>query len=182
MTRVDVVTAEIAQRPDWQDRWYAVHTQPHREMRAAAQLERQGFHAFVPQTLKTVRHARRFRRVKRPFFPRYLFVAFDADRDQWRSVNGTFGVTRLVMAGERPQPAPRGLVEGLRAMTTKDGVLEFSPRLEPGQRVCILSGPFAEQIGELQEIDEKGRVRILLDLMGGKVPVTSKAETLAPVH
>jgi transcription antitermination factor NusG len=166
---------------DRQDRWYAVHTQPHREARAAAQLMLQEFRTFLPQSLRTIRHARQFRTVKRAFFPRYLFVALDVGLDRWRSVNGTSGVTRLVMAGSYPAPAPRGLVEDLIAFCGHDGAIEFSAQLEPGQRVCMLSGPFTERIGELQGIDDAGRVRILLDLMGGKIPVWSEAGVLAPV-
>ena len=59
-----------------------------------------------------------------PIFPRYLFVVLDLDRDRWRSVNGTFGVARLVMmAGDRPQPAPHGVVEALVALADGRDVL-----------------------------------------------------------
>lgn len=163
-------------------RWYAVHTHPHRETGAARQLQFQGYCVFLPTALKTVRHARKFRTVKAPFFPRYLFVQLDLGVDRWRSVNGTFGVSSLVMEGERPKPVPTGVVEGLGALSGDDGVLSFAPSLKPGERVRMLSGPFAHQIGELQHIDEHARVRVLLDLMGGRVVVNTTAEALAPLH
>src|SRR4051812_35737513 len=75
------------------ERWYAVYSQPHREVRAQQQLTAQGFMAFLPLYRKTVRHARKLTTVSAPFFPRYLFVALDLSQHQWRSVNGTFGVT-----------------------------------------------------------------------------------------
>jgi hypothetical protein len=40
-------------------RWYAVHTQPLRELRAKCHLENQAYEVFLPRWLKTVRHARR---------------------------------------------------------------------------------------------------------------------------
>ena len=165
-------------------RWFAVHSLPHREAGAQQQLENQGFPTFLPRSRKIRRHARKLETVLAPVFPRYLFVALDLDRDRWRSVNGTFGVARLVMmAGDRPQPVPRGVVEALIASTDGRGVLRFDEggRLVVGQRARILAGPFAEQIGLLQRLDGNGRVRLLLDIMGGEIGVTLPSAALVPV-
>ncbi len=164
-------------------RWFAVHSLPHREAGAQQQLENQGFHTFLPRCLKARRHARKLENVLAPIFPRYLFVVLDLDRDRWRSVNGTFGVARLVMmAGNRPQPVPRGVVEALIAWADGRGVLRFDEagRLTVGQRVRILAGPFAERIGLLQRLDGNGRVRLLLDIMGGRIGVTLPSAALVP--
>ena len=53
-------------------RWDAVNTLPRREFRAQHQLKNQGFRVFLPQRLKTVRHARKLTNVQAPFFPRYI--------------------------------------------------------------------------------------------------------------
>ena len=165
-------------------RWFAVHSLPHREAGAQRQLENQGFHTFLPRCLKARRHARKLENVLAPIFPRYLFVVLDLDRDRWRSVNGTFGVARLVMmAGDRPQPAPRGVVEALIALTDGGDVLRLDggDRLAVGRKVRILAGPFAERIGLLERLDDNGRVRLLLDIMGGRIAVTVPSAELAPV-
>ncbi len=165
-------------------RWFAVHSLPHRETGAQQQLENQGFHTFLPRGRKIRRHARKLETVLAPIFPRYLFVALDLNLDRWRSVNGTFGVARLVMmAGDRPQPVPHGVVEALIASTDGRGILRFDEggRLVVGQKVRILAGAFAEQIGILQRLDDNGRVRLLLDIMGGGIGVTLPSAALAPV-
>ncbi len=164
-------------------RWFAVHSLPHREAGAQQQLENQGFHTFLPRCLKARRHARKLENVLAPIFPRYLFVVLDLDRDRWRSVNGTFGVARLVTAGDWPQPAPHGVVEALIALADDRDVLRFDVggRLAVGPKVRILAGPFAEQIGLLQRLDDNGRVRLLLDMMGGRVAVTVPSAALVPV-
>ncbi len=165
-------------------RWFAVHSLPHREAGAQQQLENQGFHTFLPRGLRTRRHARKLETVLAPIFPRYLFVVLDLDRDRWRSVNGTFGVARLVMmADDRPQPAPHGVVEALIALADGRDVLRFDEggRLAVGQKVRILAGAFAEQIGLLQRLDDNGRVRLLLDIMGGGIAVTLPSAALVPV-
>jgi transcriptional antiterminator RfaH len=165
-------------------RWFAVHSLPQREAGAQQQLENQGFRTFLPRCLKARRHARKVENVLAPIFPRYLFVNLDLDRDRWRSVNGTFGVARLVMmAGDRPQPVPRGVVESLIALTDGQGVLRLDEggRLVVGQKARILAGPFAERIGLLQRLDGNGRVRLLLDIMGGRIEVTLPSAALVPV-
>ncbi len=165
-------------------RWFAVHSLPHREAGAQQQLENQGFRTFLPRCLKARRHARKVENVLAPIFPRYLFVVLDLDRDRWRSVNSTFGVARLVMmAGDRPQPAPHGVVEALIALADGRDILRFDGggRLAVGQNVRILAGPFAERIGLLQRLNDNGRARLLLDIMGGGIAVTLPSAALVPV-
>src|SRR5689334_4765272 len=84
------------------ERWFAVNTQPLAEMRAQRNLENQGFRIFTPRRRKMRCHARKMTMIEAPLFPRYLFVAFDPQRDRWRSINSTFGVSQLVMRGETP--------------------------------------------------------------------------------
>ncbi len=162
-------------------RWYVVYTLPHREFEAERQLTAQGFRAFLPSHWKTVRHARRFRTVKAAFFPRYLFVELAFGRDRWRSVNGTIGVSHLIMEGERPKPAPPGVVEGLMSFAVTDGTLDFNADLHEGQAVRILSGPFANAIGTLVKLTSSERVQVLLDIMGSSIALSMTTKALAPV-
>jgi transcription elongation factor/antiterminator RfaH len=152
-------------------RWYAVHSQPNREFRAQHQLENQGFEVFLPKRVKTVRHARRLTNVPAPFFPRYLFLQLDLSHHRWRSINGTFGVSNLVMQGDLPHPVPRGVVEAMIASVDASGLLCLTQRLTVGDRVRLAAGPFADKLGILDRLDDSGRVRVLLEIMGGTVPV-----------
>lgn len=160
------------------ERWYAVHTLPFAEKRAQVQLENQQFRTFLPKRQKTIRHARKLRTVIAPFFPRYMFVVLDLSRDRWRSVNGTFGVSGLVMAGERPCPAPPGIVESMLALADAQGLLDLRPNLKVGAPVRLAAGPFAEQLAVLDRMDDSGRIRVLLNMFGREVPV-SLHQTLA---
>lgn len=161
-------------------RWYAVYTQPHRESRAVVHLSHQGFRTFLPLCRKTVRHARQFRTKQAPFFPRYLFVELAIGRDRWRSVNGTFGVSHLLMDGDWPRPVPDNVVERLMEVADTNGVISIGPGLQQGQQVRIVTGPFAGSVGELAALDDRGRVRVLLKLMGSVVAVSATRVGVVP--
>ncbi len=156
------------------ERWYAVHTLPFAEKRARAQLENQQFRTFLPKRQKTVRHARKLRTIIAPFFPRYMFVVLDLNRDRWRSVNGTFGVSSLVMRGELPCPVPSGIVESMLALADSENLLHLHPDLKIGAPVRLAAGPFAEQLAVLDRMEDSGRIRVLLNMLGRQVPVSIK--------
>ena len=162
-------------------RWFVIQTLYHRENLAALHLGAQGFGAFLPRLRKTVRHARRMRDVLAPVFPGYMFVILDPSRAAWRSVNGTFGVARLITAADRPLPVPTGVVEGLIASLDASGLVRLDGGLEVGQRVRVVAGPFAQILGTLDRLDGRGRARVLLEIMGGGAPVAMDRSNLAVV-
>jgi transcription elongation factor/antiterminator RfaH len=163
------------------EQWFAVHTLPFGEARAENNLKNQGFQAFMPKRQKTVRHARKLTTVEAPFFPRYLFVVLDTERDQWRKVNGTFGVARLVMRGDKPQPVPSGVIEALIASADARSILHLEDNLKLGSTVRLLAGPFADQLAILEHLDDSGRVRVLADILGRQILVSTIARNLFPL-
>lgn len=162
-------------------RWYAVHTLPLSEARAQGNLENQSFRTFLPKRRKTIRHARKMSTIEAPFFPRYLFVALDLSRHQWRSVNGTFGVSRLVMRGDEPYAVPRGVVETLIASANERGILQLGQHLKVGSPVRLIAGPFADHLAILDRLDDSGRVRLLLELMGRQVSISAHCNDVLPL-
>jgi transcriptional antiterminator RfaH len=98
-----------------------------------------------------------------------MFVVLDVDRDRWRSINSTSGVASLIMQGETPQPVPGGVVENLLGHTDEEGIVRFDRDLRQGQPVRIVTGAFSNAVGTLERLDANGRVRVLLDIMNGKV-------------
>ena len=161
------------------ERWYLAHTQPKGERKAKMHLGAQGFRAYLPQISKTTRHARQLRTALAPLFPRYLFVILDPERDRWLSVRSTVGVSHLVTCAGRPLPVPVGIVESLIERSDENMVL-VDAQLVAGQRVRIVAGAFADFVGTLERLDDAGRVRVLLELMGTAVPVTLNRSALMP--
>ena len=125
--------------------WYVVHTRPHQERRAEANLARQGYRVWLPLMERSRRHARRIETVRGALFPGYLFVELDIARDAWRAIDGTFGVRRILCDGAHPQALPQNFVAALRGATGADGLSTAAPPdLRPGDAVTIAAGPFAE--------------------------------------
>jgi transcriptional antiterminator RfaH len=161
-------------------RWYVARTLPQRELQASKQLANQGFRAFVPRYWKNRRHARKVETVSAPLSPRYIFVIVDLTKDRWPSINGTIGIDRLLMYGGEPQAVPHGVVESLIAAADPEGNVQFHCNLKEGQEIKVIAGPFADLVGQLEHLDDKGRVRVLLELMGASVRVALPRTLVAP--
>ena len=162
-------------------RWYVVLSQPRKELYAARHLRNQGFRTFLPLVSRRVRHARKTQTVERPFFPRYMFVRLDTSVDRWRPVRSTFGVSALIMDGNRPKPAPIGVVEALHEAFAPRGETDYRERLKVGERVRFLAGPFAETLGTLVELDDDGRVGVLMEMLGAERIVSASHDALMAV-
>lgn len=133
-------------------------------------LRNQGFTAYCPRVKRTRRHARRFETVSEPLFPGYVFVGIDVSEQPWRSVNGTFGVSRILTDGVRPVALQDGLVEHLMSVTGTgaDGT-GHTPQV--GQDVRLRTGPFADFVGCIVGMSSGNRVRILLRLMNREITI-----------
>ena len=162
-------------------RWYVVQTQVNGEAKAAQNLLRQGFDIYLPRYLKRRRHARKVDFVARPLFPRYMFVAIDMATQRWRSIQSTFGVSRLVCNGDDPALVPEGVVRALRAREDDKGFVKMDarPAFAPGDKVRVLAGAFMDSAGLFNGLADHDRVSILLDMLGRKVRVLLDADLVA---
>jgi len=164
-----------------QPRWFVAHTHSHAEVKATAHLNRQGFEIYFPRYLKRRRHARRIETVAAPLFPRYLFVAIDLNVQRWRSIYSTVGVSRLVCNGDDPTPVPDGVVEALKKREDANGFvkLDCRPRFRAGDKIRVLDGAFSSCLGLFEDMAERERIVILLDMLGRKVRVVLEGDLVA---
>ena len=157
--------------------WYVVSTKPNQENRATLNLRKQGFEVLLPMMQKKRRHARQIETVLRPLFPGYLFVEFDPDSTQWRSINGTFGVKALLTCKGRPQPIYSDFISSIRDLLNTEHVMTIPPEeYQPGQKVAVMDGPMQGHIATIVNADDHGRVRIMLSMMGREIISTIGAE------
>jgi transcriptional antiterminator RfaH len=162
-------------------RWFVVQTQVNGEAKAARNLLRQGYEVYLPRYLKRRRHARKVDFVAQPLFPRYMFVAIDMATQRWRSIQSTFGVSRLVTSGDDPAIVPEGVIHALKAREDDKGFvrLDSKPAFAPGDKVRVLAGAFIDNAGLFSGLADHDRVSILLDMLGRKVRVLLDADMVA---
>ena len=154
---------------DKSDFWYVAQLKPNGFERAISNLNRQNFDTFMPMRRKTVSHARQLKEVLRPIFPGYVFVRFGSQKSDWRKINSTFGVARLVsFHAQKPAAVPEGLMLALRERCDEKAVLRPLDDLKAGETVKMITGPFAEFVGEIEAFVAADRLRILFDFMGQK--------------
>lgn len=162
------------------NKWFVVRTQPRAEERALRHLENQGFKAYLPRYRKQVRHARKTTTVLRPLFPGYLFVSIDVAQQRWRAINGTIGVISLVQFGETPKPISSVIVDAISRREDETGAVSLAPQgLKKGDHVHVREGAFADHMALLEEVCDRKRAILLLNLMGREVRATVPMENLA---
>ena len=160
--------------------WYVVQTHAMAEEKAAFNLKRQGYGAYLPRYLKKRSHARRIDWVARPLFPCYLFVKMDVEATQWQAIRSTIGVSHFICLGEQPAPVPEGIVEAIIVREDENGLvgLSLGVLFEKGQEVEITNGPMAEISAIFDCVDDKDRVFVLIDLLGRQVRVRVPLEAV----
>lgn len=161
--------------------WYLVQYKPNSHKIAERNLNRQGFSVFLPMQDVTMRKANRFVDQSRPLFPGYLFVQVSTRSAPWRSINGTYGVSRLVSFSNRPTPVPTPFIDGLRRRCDDSGRLQPTTPFQKGDVIEITQGPFAKFIATIDRIDADERIWVLLDLLGQKSRMRTTASSLRAI-
>jgi transcriptional antiterminator RfaH len=153
--------------------WFVAQLRPQGLVRAQAHLHRQGFETFAPDILVTTTRAGAAREARKQLFPGYIFVSFDPDISQWGAINSTRGIARLILSDpRRPQPLPSALMTGLRQRCDASGLLSPQLDLRVGDRIRVLSGPFADLVTTIETLPSAARIGVLIDLMGREVNTT----------
>ena len=111
------------------------------------------------------------RTVKKNVFPGYILVQMILTEDSWYVVRNTPGVTGFVGMGTEPTPLrPDEVASILNRMEAEAPKVKFDFQI--GEKVRIGTGPFAEFIGTVSEIDqEKAKVRVMVSFFGRETPV-----------
>lgn len=173
--------------------WVLATTAAQEEERAAAWLKVRGWFAYLPRYRKLLKGVRldsdgRLKRshgigevVRRPLFPRYIFVRLGEDM-QWSPLRDIPGILSLVGSKEggyfRPSISGGELIVELYE-TEQSGEFDDVPRpLRIGSEVKLARGPFQDQVGRLASQDETGRVAVMLEVFSRQVRIEARREDL----
>lgn len=140
-----------------------------------------GFETYAPR-LREHRSVRGRRVVRKPLlFPGYVFVWIEL---QWHAARWSPGVIRLVMAGDaRPAKVPDPVIAEIRGREL-EGLIELPkpPALQPGDRVRITTGAFADYLALYEGQTAHERVAVLLQFLGGQQRTELPANAIEPLE
>ncbi|WP_171173380.1 transcription termination/antitermination protein NusG [Ruegeria sp. HKCCD8929] len=155
------------------ENWFVAQLRRNGRLLAERNLVRQGYKPFCPSRLETLRVRGRHKTEARPLFPGYLFVQFDPKLPGWHAINSTRGVARLVLNNsQNPRPLPAPFMAGLLARCDRHGLFTPNDELADGDRIRVLSGPFADIVATVERLDTNARLEVLISLMGRDVRTT----------
>ena len=158
--------------------WFLVNCKPNAAHLASQNLRNQNFGVFLPMQKITKRKAKQFKTMLRPLFPGYLFVQIDPLAGDWRKINNTRGVARLVQFGADPCPVPDTVIAALFERCDADHVLQDPGALKVGNQARISKGPLSGLIAEIINIEPHGRVNLLLHIMGQATNISVAPSTI----
>jgi transcriptional antiterminator NusG len=160
--------------------WYVIHSYSGMENKVKKNIEHRAesmamsdriLQIVVPtETEIEIRNGVR-REVERRVFPGYVLVNMIMDEDSWYVVRNSPGVTGFVGVGNKPTPlSPEEVNKIMQRIESDAPKLKVS--FQTGETVRILSGPFAEFNGVVEEIDaEKGKAKVLVSFFNRATPV-----------
>lgn len=161
--------------------WYVIHTYSGYENKVSANLERKVhslgmeneiFRIVIPMEKEVeLNKDGKKRVVERKVFPGYVLVEMIVNDRSWYAVRNTPGVTGFVGSGTKPIPLTD---EEVRQIMASMGVEEARDHIDfqLQQLVRLKSGPFADQVGKIAEInEERGKLKVLVDMFGRETPV-----------
>jgi transcriptional antiterminator RfaH len=151
--------------------WFVIQTKPGDEHRVNTHLSNQEIETFLPLFESHQYCSGRIIQKIKPLFPNYLFARLEMGFHYYK-VKWTRGVNRILGNGNGPIPISEKVIQKIRERVGKDNLIRLEEGWKEGDIVQITTGPFKELMGVFQrKMSEKGRVKILLNLIGVDVPV-----------
>jgi transcription antitermination factor NusG len=177
--------------------WYVVRATSGMERRAEDGLLEAGLVVYVPRLIRWRRTSRTKIKVTQALMGGYLFVGVrsrltdkhghDEDLNAIGETEHVHGVVRA-SALHPPIPAPfYGEISVSSILQAElDGDFDKTlrrrkdrPEVKPGDKITIVQGPFQTLSHTFLGLDEKGKVRALMNLFGRSTPTTYHPEQVA---
>jgi transcription termination/antitermination protein NusG len=173
--------------------WYVVHTYAGYENKVRANLESRIssmqmqdkiFDVEIPmEDVMEIKGGKK-QVVQKKVFPGYLLVKMVYDNDSWYVVRNTPGVTGFVSSGTgtKPTPLSKREVEKILAVKQEEVKPTFRLEFEEGDVVRIISGPFADFNGTVDEINvDQSKLKVLVNIFDRETPVELGFDQVAKV-
>ena len=158
-------------------KWYVVHTQTGSEEKAKAGLESRmaktalkdyiGEIVIPTEQVSEIRGGKK-RISTRKFFPGYILLKMEMNKESWYLVKTTPGVTGFIGPGNHPSPISENEVENI-LKRTQETEAKPSPKVifDISEPIRIAQGPFANFNGSVFEVyPERGKLKVSVSIFG----------------
>ena len=164
--------------------WYVIHSYSGYENKVKANLETRIqsmhmedriFEVHIPMEDVVEFKGGKKVTVPKKVFPGYILVRMTLDDDSWYAVRNTPGVTGFVAGNaQKPTPLSRREVERFLGVQEEEekGKPRFKPEWDVGEQVRVVTGPFADFNGIIEELNiDQQKVVVLVNIFGRDTPV-----------
>jgi transcriptional antiterminator NusG len=128
---------------------------------------------LVPEETVVTTAAGKKKTIKKKFFPGYVLIKMIMNDKTWHLVKSTDKITGFV-GGTLDKPSPITNEEAAY-MTSQmeDGFKKprTSVNFTEGESVKVIEGPFANFVGTIEAVNEKGKVKVNVSIFGRPTPV-----------
>ncbi|MDO5048150.1 MAG: transcription termination/antitermination protein NusG [Anaerococcus sp.] len=153
-------------------KWYVVHTYTGYENRVKDKIQMMIDNEQNPDIVEVTVPTEEYvetkndtKKVKtRKLFPGYVMVKMNITNKSWYIIRNTQGVTGFVGPDGKPIPLTPAEV---RKFGVKDEAPIINIKVNVGDNVNIIDGPFKDFVAKVEEIDkEKGSIKAYVDMFG----------------
>jgi transcription elongation factor/antiterminator RfaH len=162
--------------------WYALHTRSRFENVVLDGLTRKQVEAFLPRITVRSKRVDRKKMIQIPLFPGYLFVKTSLDPHEHLEVVKTIGVVKLVGNLQGPVPISSESIESLKIMVQGNQEILTGSQFQQGDRVMVVSGPFAGVTGTFVRYRGMGRVVVNIEALGQYAAVDVSEEDIEVIR
>jgi transcription antitermination factor NusG len=154
-----------AQLAEVHSAWSVAYCKPRQEKALAADLCRHEVPYFLPMVQRETSSGGRRRQNLYPLFPSYLFFAGE-ERERLATLR-TERVVRIIEVSKEEQRRFREEIAALEtALRHFPDSIELYPRLVPGARVRITSGPMRDVEGVVLQVQNKRKLLLGVSVLG----------------
>ena len=148
--------------------WLVAQIKPNSNDLATRNLERQGFETFGPKMKITIKKEEKFINKDVLVFPGYIFIGLDPQYLNWTKINSTYGVSKVLAFNNKFSIISHDLISALKSRYEDNIDQTIKENLEKGDAIKFNSGPFVDLIARIESVDEKNRIWLILEGMGGE--------------
>ncbi len=175
-------------------KWYVIHANTGHENKVKRNIEMAvksnhmeeyfGEVLVATQDVTEMKNGKRST-VKRKYFPSYILVEMDMNKESQHFINSIPGVTRFIGGTPlKPEPISREEVDRIlgRISAPDEARTTVDIPYDVGDSVQVMDGPFTEWIGVINEINhDKGKLKVMISIFGSETPVELDFLQVKPV-